>query len=298
MNDMFGGDSMSAPLRKVLVCTPRAAGWDLPEKKARWGELGFLHRPETERALAEHEELCAALEASGGEVCFLPEAPDLTLDAVYAHDPSLVTSFGVICLRMGKPTRVPEAQRHRSYYQGARIPMLGEITPPGTAEAGDIVWLNSSTLLVGRGYRTNASGIEQLGALLSPKGVRVISAPLPHASGPGSCLHLMSLISILDEHTVLVDLPLLAVETVELLCDLGFRLVEIAYEERESLACNVLSLGKRRLIALVQNPGTNQRLRSLGYQVITFSGAEIGINGGGGPTCLTRPLLRSEDSEQ
>jgi len=294
VKDTFGGHSMSAPLRRVLVCDPRAAGWDCAEKKACWDGLGFLHEPHTDRAVEEHEELCAALNASGGEVCFLPEAPDLTLDAVYVHDPSLVTSFGAICLRMGKPTRAREPERHRFYYQRAGIPILGEISPPGAAEAGDIVWLDSRTLLVGRGYRTNASAIEQLSGLLSPKGIRVITAPLPHGSGPASCLHLMSLISILDEHTVLVDLPLLAVETVELLRGLGMRLVEIDYDERESLACNVLSVGKGRLIALVQNPRTNQRLRSLGYQVITFSGAEIGINGGGGPTCLTRPLLRAE----
>jgi N-dimethylarginine dimethylaminohydrolase len=149
-------------------------------------------------------------------------------------------------------------------------------------------------LLVGRGFRTNGSGIEQLRSLLSPEGVTVIPAPLPHGTGPGSCLHLMSLMSMIDERTILVDLPLLSVETVELLHEREMRLVEIDYDERRSLACNVVALGKGRLIALVQNPGTNHRLRSLGYQVVTFSGAEIGINGGGGPTCLTRPMFRCE----
>jgi len=160
-------------------------------------------------------------------------------------------------------------------------------------EAGDIVWLDSKTLLVGSGYRTNQSGIAQIRTLLAPKGVEVLSAPLPYGPGPDACLHLMSLMSMLDEHTVLVDLPWLAVETVELLQARGFRLIEIEYEERNSLACNVLSLGGRRLIALTENSRTNQSLRNGGFDVRTFEGSELCINGSGGPTCLTRPLLRA-----
>jgi N-dimethylarginine dimethylaminohydrolase len=103
---------------------------------------------------------------------------------------------------------------------------------------------------------------------------------------------LMSLLSMLDERTILVDLPWLAVETVELLKARGFRMIQIDYSERETLACNVLALGKKRLIALEENSKTNQRMRDAGFDVRTFPGSEICVNGGGGPTCLTRPLLR------
>src|SRR5260370_15251578 len=130
--------------------------------------------------------------------------------------------------------------------------------------------------------------------LLAPKGVEVLSAPLPYGAGPTACLHLMSLMSMLDERTVLVDLPWLAVETVELLKSRGFRLIEIDYAERDSLACNVLSLDGKRLIALSENAGTNQKLRAGGFDVRTFAGSELCINGSGEPTCLTRPLLREE----
>ena len=97
---------------------------------------------------------------------------------------------------------------------------------------------------------------------------------------------------MLDEQTILVDLPWLSVETVELLSARGFQLIEIDYAERNSLACNVLSLGKKRLIALEENTGTNRRMREAGFDVRTFLGSELCINGSGGPTCLTRPLLR------
>jgi N-dimethylarginine dimethylaminohydrolase len=102
----------------------------------------------------------------------------------------------------------------------------------------------------------------------------------------------MSLISLLDEQTALVDLPWLAVETVELLKSRGFRLIEIDFSERDTLACNVLALGGKRVLAIEENRKTNERLREAGFDVRTFGGSEICINGSGGPTCLTRPLHR------
>ena len=102
----------------------------------------------------------------------------------------------------------------------------------------------------------------------------------------------MSLISLLDDKTVLVDLPWLAVETLELLKGRGYHLIEIDYSERETLACNVLSLGEKRLLALEENAKTNEKLHAAGFEVRTFPGSELCINGSGGPTCLTRPLLR------
>jgi N-dimethylarginine dimethylaminohydrolase len=232
------------------------------------------------------------LREGGAEVVCLPPTESLTLDAVYAHDASLPTDYGLVLMNPGKKNRVAEAQAHADFCGRLGIPVLGEIRAPGVSESGDIVWLDSRTLLIGDGYRTNKVGIAQLRLLLSSKSVEVLSAPLPYGSGPSACLHLMSLMSMLDEQTILVDLAWLAVETVELLKGRGFRLIEIEYSERDSLACNVLSLGGKRLIALVENAQTNQRLRDAGFDVRTFPGSEICINGAGGPTCLTRPLLR------
>ena len=169
---------------------------------------------------------------------------------------------------------------------------LAAITAPGATEAGDILWLDAHTLLIGHGYRTNAGGIQQMRDLLAPHNVEVISAPLPYGPGPSACLHLMSLISLLDEKTAIVDLPWLAVETIELLNSRGYRFIEIDYSERDTLACNVLALGNRSLLAIEENKKTNDRLRAAGFEVRTFPGSELCINGSGGPTCLTRPLLR------
>jgi N-dimethylarginine dimethylaminohydrolase len=288
----FNGHSMCGMLERVMVCSPRTAGWNQSERVARWQELGFQHAPDFATAQSQHEALCRELEDAGAEVVEMLRGAALSLDAVYTHDASLTTDYGLIVMRPGKPNRVPEAAHHGSFCETLNIPTRGEITAPGTAEAGDIVWLDATTLLIGHGYRTNGEGICQIRALLAPKGVDVLSAPLPHGAGTSSCLHLMSLISLLDEHTALVDLPWLAVETVELLKSRGFNFIAIDPSERDTLACNVLALGNKRLLAIQENRKTNGRLRLAGFDVRTFPGSELCLNGAGGPTCLTRPLLR------
>jgi N-dimethylarginine dimethylaminohydrolase len=288
----FNGHSMTGKLMRLMVCSPSAAGWDNSDCAAQWQELGFHHAPDFATAQSQHDALCHELKSAGAELIELPPAPALSLDAVYAHDASLPTDHGLIVMRPGKPNRLAEGPHHAAFCETMKIPTLATITSPGTTEAGDIVWLDSKTLLIGHGYRTNLAGIQQMRTLLSPKGVEVLSAPLPYGPGPSACLHLMSLISLLDEHTALVDLPWLAVETVELLKSRGFKFIEIDPSERATLACNVLALGNNRLLVIEENHKTNARLRQAGFDLRTFPGSEICINGSGGPTCLTRPLLR------
>ncbi len=283
---------MVAPLQRVLVCSPRSAGWGQPEHAARWQKLGFLHPPDFATAQAQHDAFCHELEAASAEVIELPPDPALTLDAVYAHDASFPTDRGIIILRPGKPNRVFESAHHAGFCHRLKIPTIASIPAPRTAEAGDMLWLDSKTLLIGQGHRTNYSAIRYIRDLLIQGRIEVFPAPLPYGSGPSACLHLMSLISLLDDHTALVDLPWLAVETVELLKSRNFNFIEIDPSERDTLACNVLALGNNRLLAIAENARTNARLRAAGFDVRTFPGSELCINGSGGPTCLTRPLLR------
>jgi N-dimethylarginine dimethylaminohydrolase len=289
-----GGQSMVATLRRVLVCAPPAAGWGDPERAARAAALGYPSPPSAAAASAEHEALRRALVEAGADVADLPPASDHGLDAVYTHDASFMTDRGAVILRMGKPARRPEPGRHAAFYQAAGIPILGAIEEPGTVEGGDLVWIDAATVLCGRGYRTNADGIGQLRAMLAPAGIEVAAAPLPHFRGPEACLHLMTLLSVIDDATALVDPAWLAVPTLELLRDRGIALIEIDGAERDALACNVLALGGRRLLAMEGSPSTHARLRAAGFEVRTFPGRELGRNGGGGPTCLTRPILRGD----
>jgi len=300
---LYGGHSMTAPLVRAVVRAPAAAGWNDPARLGSWRELGYLHPPDPDRAAREHEALCGLLAEEGVEVLAMPPAEagsepgsrpdcDLSLDALYARDPALVTDRGFVELTMGKPARRGERVHHGRFLEKSGVPRLGRIEPPGFCEAGDLVWLDSKTLLAGRSYRTNRRGLAQLAALLAPLGVEVVPVPIPHRRGPETCLHLGSLISLVDDATALVDLPWLAVETVELLERRGLRLVESAPGERNKMATNVLALGNGRLLALGVNRRTNDRLRDAGFEVRTYEGEEISLNGCGGPTCLTLPVLR------
>ena len=288
----YGGQSMVAPLRRVLLAPPQNANWNSPPHTAQWPALRYLHPPDFTLAHQQHNELRRILEASAVEILELPTRAAFSLDAIYAHDASFMTDHGAIILRMGKTARLDEPRAHAEFYHRHGIPILGEITAPGTMEAGDMVWLDERTLLIGRGYRTNAVAITQVRQLLAPFQIEVIAAPLPHGAGPEYCLHLMSLMSMLEDRTMLVDSAWLAVETIELLDERRFSLIDIAANERDTLACNVLALGNGKLLALAENEKTNHKLVQAGFDVRVFCGSAIGINGGGGPTCLTRPLLR------
>lgn len=295
----YGGHSMTAPLVRAMVRAPAAAGWNDPARLGSWRGLGYLHPPDPDRAAHEHEALCELLAEEGVEVLAMPPAEagsqpdcDLSLDALYARDPALVTDRGFVELTMGKSARRGEPELHRRFLEQLGVPRLGRVGPPGTCEAGDLVWLDPKTLLAGRSYRTDRRGLAQLAALLAPLGVEVIPVPIPHRRGPETCLHLGSLISLLDDATALVDLPWLAVETVELLENRGLRRVESAPHERDTLATNVLALGNGKVLALEVNRRTNDRLRDAGFEVRTYEGEEISLNGCGGPTCLTLPVLR------
>src|ERR1700691_4481651 len=157
----FNGHSMVGILERVLVCSPRTAGWDKPERAVRWKDLGFHHAPDFATAQAQHEALCRELEAAEAEIFELPPSPDISLDAVYTHDAFLPTGHGVMVMLPGKVNRVCEGPHQGVFCEGLSIPVLGNIVAPGTSEAGDILWLYDKTLLIGGGERTHAGGIPQ-----------------------------------------------------------------------------------------------------------------------------------------
>jgi N-dimethylarginine dimethylaminohydrolase len=281
---------MCGRLVRTLLIGPRAVGW---EAGAAWREFGYLHPPEASAAAGQHDRIRSLL-LERGVGLLEPEGrlSGLTPDAVYCHDASLPSARGIVLMRMGKENRESEPAAHAGIYAREGIPVIGAIEAPGLAEGGDLVWLDERTLLAGQGYRTNAAGIAQLGEILAGDGVEVIPAPLPYGDGPQCCLHLMSLISVLDHRTMVADLRYLAVPTVEMLKERGFEFVPIAEDERGTMAANVLALGDGALLALAANRETNTRMRDAGFEVLTYEGNEISQNGSGGPTCLTRPLVR------
>jgi N-dimethylarginine dimethylaminohydrolase len=291
----LGPQSETGRLERVLLKAPADAYVDEARIGAQWRALGYPAAPALERAVEEHARFAAALTAAGAEIRWLRRHPDTGLDSLYARDATIATPHGLILCNMGKPARRGEPAAVAQAAAALNIPVHGAITEPGCIEGGDVVWLDARTVVVGRGYRTNDEGIRQLRALLDDTVDDFVVVPLPHWHGPGECLHLMSLLSPLDRDLCLVHSPLLPVPFREWLCGRGIALVEVDAGEYERQACNVLALAPRRCLMLDGLPRTREALVHAGCDVAVFAGAEICDKGGGGPTCLARPLSRAAD---
>jgi N-dimethylarginine dimethylaminohydrolase len=279
---------MIAPLKRVIMKRPEEAFRDL----SNWKELGFLARPDYERAVEEHAQLVKALEEQGVLVLFLPEDDRTTADSIYAHDPVLITDSGAILLKPGKPVRRGEVSAMADALRAWHVPVLGVMHGEATAEGGDLLWLDEKTLIVGRSFRTNEAGCQQLARMLEPTGVRVVEVHLPCGQGRDEVLHLMSVISLVDRDLATIYEQMLPVPLFELLQERGFALIRVPEAEYPTLGCNVVATAPRNVIVFSGNPVTRGRMEEAGCRVTEIRGMEIGLKGNGGPTCLTRPLLR------
>ncbi len=274
---------MWGTLERVLVRPP------LAEDTPRWRDYGWRAAPDPVAAASEHEHFCGILEAAGAEVVVSQHDPG-NPDAIYVYDPVLVGSAGAVLLRPGKEGRRGEPKAIATALAAANVPIASELAEPAFAEGGDTVWLDDETLLVGIGYRTNPAGLAAL-AEAFPE-VEVVAFDLPHWNGSGEVMHLMSFISPLDRDLAVVYPRIAPVRLLELLAERGIEVVEVPDEEFETQGPNVLALGPRRALALDGNPETRRRMEKAGVDVVVYEGDEISLKGDGGPTCLTRPLLR------
>ena len=261
--------------------------------RAEWRALNFTHAPDFAKAVAEYDRFLELLSQTNARLHFLPKASGTGLDSIYVRDASIVCDRGVILCSMGKPQRAWEPAAQGAAFREWDIPVIGEIKKPGRLEGGDVVWLDPRTIVVGRGYRTNDDGIRQLRDLLGESIDELIVLPLPHWKGPDDVFHLMSILSPIDRDLAVVYSPLMPVPLREQLLDHGMTLVEVPDGEFESMGCNVLALSPRRAVMVAGSPRTRALLEQAGTEVFVYPGKEISLKGGGGPTCLTRPLDRA-----
>jgi len=276
---------MTAPLREALLKAPGPAFGRAYDDPAH----GFLHACDLDAAKREHEAFASLLASLGTTVHLLGAETD-SPDLVYTFDPLLITDRGSIPLRPGKPNRRGEPDAIEAWTLAQGIPTIGRIAAPGTIEGGDTLWLRPDLFCIGRTLRTNQAGADQLARLVGGD-VRVFD--VPYWKGPAELVHLMSVISPVADDVAVVYLPLLPVGLWQLLRDLRVRLVEVPDEEYPTLGCNVLAVRPGVVITAEGNPRTAAGLAAAGVEVHTYAAVEIGINGSGGPTCMTRPILRA-----
>ena len=288
-----GGQSEVGRLLSVAVKPAGDAFRSAAVVDREWRDLGYTAPPELTAATSEYGAFLALLEALGADVLCLPPDDSVGLDSLYARDASIVCDGGVILCNMGKPQRRTEPAAQETVLRAAGVPIRGGIAGEGRLEGGDVCWIDRRTLAVGRGYRTNDAGISQLRDLLAGFVDEVIVVALPHWRGPADVFHLMSIVSPIDRDLFLVYAPLLPVPFREALLARGIELVEVPAPEFDTLGGNVLAIAPREVLMVAGNPATRARLQQAGVTVHEFAGREICLKGGGGPTCLTRPLVRA-----
>ncbi len=275
----------------VVVKHVRDAFVDEQTIAAQWKRLNYIAAPDLARAIDQHDRFIDILRSAGATVHELPRDPHTTLDSIYVRDASIVSPTGSILCTMGKVERAGEPAAQAKGLNALGFAIAGRITPPGTLEGGDLIWLDEQTIAVGRGYRTNAEGIRQLRTLVG-ESVDVVDVPLPHWHGASDVMHLMSLISPIDRDLAVVYSRLLPVPFREWLLEHGMRLIEVPDQEFETMGTNVLALKPRKCLMLEGNPLTRRAIEQSGCEVLEYEGSEISVKGAGGPTCLTRPLVR------
>ncbi|MBB1249301.1 dimethylarginine dimethylaminohydrolase family protein [Rhizobium sp. G21] len=288
----YGSQAMSTPLARVLMRRPGKSL--LAADPQEWHYGPTFDAP---KAIEQYQAFARLVEQSGAEILWLEDEGDGLADSMFTQDPSFVTEQGAVILRMGKPLRRQEAYLHEAAYRAAGIPILGRLEAPGTVESGDCVWLDKQTLCIGRGVRSNQAGIDQLQTILAPLGVTVLGFDLPLWQGEEACLHLMSVISPLAEDLALVHAPLLPASFYLLLKERGIRMIVAPPEEfadSNGLNLNVLPTSPYKVIMIDGFPKTKAAMEAAGCEVQTFAADALCIACEGGPTCLTRPILRRD----
>ena len=288
MAGSYGAQGMTGRLRRVVMRRPGEAM--AAADPAAWHYAGAIDFEEARRV---HDEFADALRAWDVEVLYHEEPLPEHSDSVFVFDPALVTDRGSLLLSMGKAARRGEEAPLGRALELHGVPTYGRLEGEARAEGGDTLWLDHDTLAVGRGFRTNAEGVRQLRALLAPLGVTVLDYDLPYFAGPEVCLHLLSLISPVDADLAVAYPPLMPTAFWAELKRRGVRLLEVPEEEfLHTQATNVLTVAPRRCIMLGGSPVTHQLLEMADCEVVTFPGEPLSFKAEGGPTCLTRPILR------
>lgn len=290
MTKIYGVNSMVAPLKRVVVKRPdQHFAVNDPEK---WH---YTSKPNLHQAQKDHDIFTSILKQHGAEVIYHDEDQPERADAIFVYDPVFVTPFGSIILQVGKELRRGEEEPLGRKLESVGVPILGKLTGDARAEGGDMFWLDEETLVIGIGFRTNAEGVKQIQDILKPFGVNVLSTELPYGDGPIACLHLMSLISLIDDDLAVVYPKMMGTAFWQELEHRKFKFIKVSDKEFASQATNVLTLSPRKVILPENNPETKKNLEAEGCQVFTYPCAELTFKAEGGPTCLTRPVLRVFD---
>lgn len=288
----YGCQSMTKKIEKIVLKHPKDAFVSDEHLEKNWKEYGYIEKPDFEKVLQEFDIFESIIHTHVKEIMYLPQSNQVGLDSIYTHDSLKITKRGAIYFNTGKKLRQKENLEMERLLQTNQIPTLGKINSPGLMEGGDVLWLDDDTVLIGRGYRTNDEGIKQFKELIKGFVKTIIVIPMPHGEGKEACLHLMSIISMINPKLAVVYSKYMPVFMRELLIDRGIKLLEVDDKEYDYLGSNVLALDEKKCVMIEGNPKIEAMLVKKGCEVFTYPGHHLSYFGTGGPTCLTCPVYR------
>ena len=259
--------SMVGKIQAILIKHPKDAFISQQNLENTYEEFNYIGCPNYETVLNEYEIFEKIIKEHVETVHYLPMNDSVGLDSIYAHDSLKVTKKGAIYFPMGKVLRGKEGIATEEYLKSIGIPTLGHIKAPGKMEGGDVVWIDEKTVAIGRGYRTNTEGIEQFKELTKDFVEEYIIVDMPHADGETECLHLMSIISMIDNDLAVVYSKYMPIRFRNFLKERGMKLLEVDDEEYGYLGSNVLAIAPRVCIVIEGVPRIKKLMEAEGCKV-------------------------------
>jgi dimethylargininase len=244
--------------READVGTRRIAIVRPPAETLAEGQLTHIERVAVDLELAnsQWDEYVALLSNAGWDIVEVPIATGQP-DSVFVEDTMVIFGDIAIIGSPGAESRAGEIVEAELTVTGLGL-TVRHIELPGTLDGGDVLKVDR-TVFVGRGGRTNAEGIRQLRALVTPLGYTVVAVPVTKA------LHLKSAVTALPDGTIIGYPPLVDDPRV-----FGRYL---AVPEAEGVA--VVVLADDTVLMSSAAPKSAALIADLGYRVLTADISEF-----------------------
>lgn len=264
----FGSNSEWAPLQSVLLHRPgdELNGADDPDA------MQYVAHVDAACARAQHDAMADAYRAAGVTVHYLDLEQPAQPNQMFLADLMFMTPEGAVLARPASTVRAGEERHTACKLASMGVPIVRSISGTGTFEGADALWIDARTVIIGRGLRTNAVGVDQIRIVLAEMGVHAITVDLPFGS-----MHLMGMLRLADKDLATVWPTRLAVTAVEALRARGIRVAFLpdADEAFARSAHNYVTLGPREILMAADVPNTQRFYESLGITCHTVDISEL-----------------------
>jgi arginine deiminase len=280
----FGMDSEWAPLKSVVLHRP---GPEI-EVSADPQSVQFEEPVDYDLARTQHDAIAQAYRDVGVSVHYLAPKDQVPPNQMFMADLMFMTPEGMILARPASDVRAGEERQAARKLAELGIPIVRSISGIGTFEGADALWLDSTTVILGHGLRTNTVGVTQITNVLAEMDVSVIPVDLPFGT-----MHLMGMLRIADRDLATVYPRQLAVSGVEALRERGYEVAFLPdeHEAHHRSAHNYVTIGPREIIMSANCPVTQAFYESHGIICHTVDVSEL-RKAAGAIGCLSGILQR------